>query len=112
MLKLAMTSLASTYGPSLTMLSRRTRPLGFRPSPPTIAELYFCIQEYQAVCKACNSAGDGWARFTVESRKMNRNFGMTVLHTILQTRTEACPPPHVTTTNKRQPFGHQIRLFL
>src|SRR5215813_8245352 len=56
-----------------------TRPLGFRPSPPTIAELYFCIQAYQAPCKACISSGEGLARFSVDSRKMNKYFAMMVL---------------------------------
>src|SRR4029453_19127148 len=58
------------------------RPLGFRPSPPTIAELYFCIHAYQAPCKACISSGDGLARLSVESRKMNKYFGMTVLQMV------------------------------
>src|SRR5262249_5994860 len=93
-------------GPSVTMPALTSRPLGFRPSPPTIAELYFCIHAYQAVCKACNSSGDGWDRGAVESRKMNRYFGMMVLQTVSHTRAEARPPPSVTTTNKLQSFGH------
>src|SRR5262245_542589 len=84
-----------------------SRPLGFSPSPPTIAELYFCIHAYQAVCRACNSSGDGWDLGAVESRKMNKNFAMMVLQTVSQTRAEACPPPCVNTTNKLQPFGHR-----
>src|SRR5262245_43775812 len=83
------------------------RPLGFRPSPPTIAELYFCIHLYQAACKACISSGEGWARLSVDSRKMNKNFAMTVLQTVSLTPTEACPPPSATTTNKLQPFRHR-----
>src|SRR5262249_51810923 len=83
------------------------RPLGFRPSPPTIADLYFCIHAYQAVCKACISSGDGWARLSVESRKMNKNFGMAVLRAVSQTRAEDRPPPCGTTTNETQPFGHR-----
>src|SRR5262249_57686868 len=82
------------------------RPLGFRPSPPTIAELYFCIHLYQAPCKACISSGDGWARLSVDSRKMNKNFAMTVLQTVSLTPAGACPPPSSTTTNKLQPFPH------
>lgn len=38
---------------------------------------------------------------------MNKNFAMMVLRTVSQTRAEACPPPCVNTTNKRQPFGHR-----
>src|SRR5262249_60379198 len=68
-----------------------SRPLGFRPSPPTIADLYFCIQAYQACCKACISSGDGWARLIVDSRKMNKYFAMIVLHTVSDTLAEACP---------------------
>src|SRR4030095_9919004 len=88
------------------MLALTSRPLGFRPSPPTIAELYFCIHAYQACCKACISSGDGLARLSVESRKRNKNLAMMVLQTVSHTRAEACPPPSVSTTNKLQPFGH------
>src|SRR5215467_5360199 len=83
-----------------------TRPLGFRPSPPTIAELYFCIHAYQACCKACISSGDGWARFSVESRMRNMNFGMVVLRAVLHVQAEDCPPPCASATNERWPFGH------
>src|SRR5262249_59122551 len=85
----------------------RTRPECFSPSPPgTIDELNFCIHAYQAACKACISSGDGLARLSVDSRKINKNFAMTVLQTVSHTRAEACPPPSVNTTNKLQPFGH------
>src|SRR5262245_31673688 len=84
-----------------------TRPPGSRPSPPTIAELCFCIQAYQAVCNACISSGDGWDLGAVESRKRNRYFGMMVLQTDSYTRAEASPPPCVITTNRLQPFGHR-----
>src|SRR5262245_18647125 len=83
------------------------RPLGFRPSPPTIAELYFCIHAYQATCNACMSSGDGWDLGTVESRKRNKYSGMTVFQTVLHSRAEACPPSYVTTTNELQPFRHR-----
>src|SRR5262245_14598064 len=59
-----------------------TRPPGKRPSPPTIADLYFCIHAYQADCKACISSGDGWGRGVVESRKRNRYFGRMVLQSV------------------------------
>src|SRR5262245_39252275 len=111
MLKLAMTSLASTYGPSVTTPALMTRPLGFRPSPPTSAELYFCIHAYQAVCKACISSGDGWARFSVESRKSNKYFGIVVLQAVSRSRAEDCPPPCARTTNELRPFGHRERSF-
>src|SRR5262245_54401761 len=83
------------------------RPLGFRPSPPTSADLYFCIHAYQAVCNDCISAGDGWVRLSVESRKMNKNFAMTILQADSHTRAEDSPPPCANTTNKLQPFGHR-----
>src|SRR5262249_38006360 len=55
----------------------------------------------------CISSGDGWDLGTVESRKMNRYFGMMVLQTVFRTWAEACPPPSVHTTNMLQPFGHR-----
>lgn len=41
------------------------------------------------------------------AKEMNRNFAMTVLQTVSRPPAEACPPPRVDTTNKRQPFGHR-----
>src|SRR5262245_18311602 len=40
-------------GPSVTMPALTSRPLDFRPSPPAIEAPNFCIQAYQAACKAC-----------------------------------------------------------
>src|SRR5262249_52156159 len=90
---------------SVTMPALTSRPLGLRPSPPTIADLYFCIHAYQAVCRACNSSGDSGDLGPVESRKMNRYFGMIELPMVLPTRAEACPPLSVTTTNRLPSFG-------
>src|ERR1700675_4660231 len=84
------------------------RPLGFKPSPPgRIDALNFCIQAYHWPARTCISSGDGRDWGSVEWRKMNRNFGMTLLQTVSHTRAEACPPPCVNTTNKLQPFGHR-----
>src|SRR5438128_2558524 len=38
---------------------------------------------------------------------MHKNFAMMVLQTVSHARAEACPPPCMNTTNKRQPFGHR-----